>query len=234
MFYLEQKKKQQLQFNSNILSQTTLKSISFHSPQNNNIYEPIVTELSLNNLQQQDTIDFIVVVNENIASVLTNKEIILAIITSLLSNTLSYERTLETAIDSICIEAAKKHAKFPLSVVFLPMKGYYSLVSGTQKETYIHNILQKLKTQLVNEDTLHNQCVVYKDHRNGRKTSAITVHNHVRCKLSSNDVRECKENDVSSSFNSSYSKSRSWVSSAYKEGERCNKKGKRFFCGCFA
>ena len=227
-------KKQQLQFNSNILSQTTLKSISFHSPQNNNIYEPIVTELSLNNLQQQDTIDFIVVVNENIASVLTNKEIILAIITSLLSNTLSYERTLETAIDSICIEAAKKHAKFPLSVVFLPMKGYYSLVSGTQKETYIHNILQKLKTQLVNEDTLHNQCVVYKDHRNGRKTSAITVHNHVRCKLSSNDVRECKENDVSSSFNSSYSKSRSWVSSAYKEGERCNKKGKRFFCGCFA
>ena len=227
-------KKQQLQFNSNILSQTTLKSISFHSPQNNNIYEPIVTELSLNNLQQQDTIDFIVVVNENIASVLTNKEIILAIITSLLSNTLSYERTLETAIDSICIEAAKKHAKFPLSVVFLPMKGYYSLVSGTQKETYIHNILQKLKTKLVNEDTLHNQCVVYKDHRNGRKTSAITVHNHVRCKLSSNDVRECKENDVSSSFNSSYSKSRSWVSSAYKEGERCNKKGKRFFCGCFA
>lgn len=227
-------KKQQLQFNSNILSQTTLKSISFHSPQNNNIYEPIVTELSLNNLQQQDTIDFIVVVNENIASVLTNKEIILAIITSLLSNTLSYERTLETAIDSICVEAAKKHAKFPLSVVFLPMKGYYSLVSGTQKETYIHNILQKLKTQLVNEDTLHNQCVVYKDHRNGRKTSAITVHNHVRCKLSSNDVRECKENDVSSSFNSSYSKSRSWVSSAYKEGERCNKKGKRFFCGCFA
>ena len=227
-------KKQQLQFNSNILSQTTLKSISFHSPQNNNIYEPIVTELSLNNLQQQDTIDFIVVVNENIASVLTNKEIILAIITSLLSNTLSYERTLETAIDSICVEAAKKHAKFPLSVVFLPMKGYYSLVSGTQKETYINNILQKLKTQLVNEDTLHNQCVVYKDHRNGRKTSAITVHNHVRCKLSSNDVRECKENDVSSSFNSSYSKSRSWVSSAYKEGERCNKKGKRFFCGCFA
>ena len=229
-------KKQQFQYNTNSnksLSQTiTLKTMSFHSPHNAN--EPIVTELSLNNLQQQDTIDFIVVVNENIASVLTNKEIILAILTSLLSNTLSYERTLETAIDSICIEATKKHAKFPLSVVFLPMKGYYSLVSGTQKEKYINNILHKLRTQLVNEDTLHNQCVVYKDHRNGRKTSAITVHNHVRCKLSSNDVRECKENDVSSSFNSSYSKSRSWASSAYKEGVRCNKKGKRFFCGCFA
>ena len=229
-------KKQQFQYNTNSnksLSQTiTLKTMSFHSPHNAN--EPIVTELSLNNLQQQDTIDFIVVVNENIASVLTNKEIILAILTSLLSNTLSYERTLETVIDSICIEAARKNAKFPLSVVFLPMKGYYSLVSGNQKETYVNNILQKLKNQVVNEDALHSQCVVYRDNRNGKKTSAITVHNHVRCKLSTNDVGVFKDHDdVTSSFNSSYSKSRSWASSGYKEGVRC-KKVKRFFCGCFA
>ena len=227
-------KKQQFQYSANTnksLSQTiTLKSMSFHSP--HNLFEPVVTELSLNNLQQQDTIDFIVVVNENIASVLTNKEIILAILTSLLSNTLSYERTLETAIDSICIEAARKNAKHPLSVVFLPMKGYYSLMSGNQKEKYINNILQKLKSQTVNEDTLHSQCVVYKDNRNGKKT-AITVHNHIQCKLSTHDVGEFKDNDVSSSFNSSYSKSRSCASSAYKEGVNC-KKGKRFFCGCFA
>ena len=218
-------------------SKSLCHTFSFKSAQSSKIHNsnlinyPIITELPLNNLHNQDQIDFIVIVNENISNVLSNKEIVLAILSSLSSNTLSYNRTLETAIDSICIEATKKQAKFPLSVLFLPMKGYYSIVTGNNTQQNINKIITKLKSTLNNEESLHNQCIVCKNNR--KKTSEITAYQQFKCHSCTHDAIECKDNGEHSSFNS-YSSSGNYDPSLNYKGVTKCKKAKKMFCGCFA
>jgi serine/threonine protein phosphatase PrpC len=140
------------------------------------IYTPEITEFTLT-----EDMDFMLIINDTISFYLTNKEIALIIYSVMVEsiyNAISYEKMLDSILNTICREAIDKGAKSNLSIIFIPMDSFNQMFEDLNARK-ITKTLEQLKASVNEFEALYPKCFIHKERLILQQNCSVNISNNI-------------------------------------------------------